>query len=375
MDRLWTVMRKEFYHIWRDPITLFLIVLLPASLLVLLGYGVSGDVKDIPMAVADLSKTDASRRYIEYFTTSGYFVEKYDVLSEDEILSLIDKGLVDTGIYIPEDFGRSLQNGIQTSVQFYNNGSDPSIAQTTQLTLEAISQMAIQNIFTNQLSQAMGGRSLELPIKTYLQTLYNPNMKTINFMIPGLIAILMQIQAILLTSLAIVREREQGTMEQLIVTPVKSWELMLGKILPYMLFGFLNIVMVLVVGIFLFGVPVAGSVWLLMGLSLMYILGSLGLGVLISNLSRTQMQAMFISVGAIVMPAVILSGLIFPRTDMPWLIYWIGELLPVTHYLEIIRGIMLKGIGFDFLLPSFWGLLVLSVVYFTASVLAFRKRI
>jgi ABC-2 type transport system permease protein len=375
MDRLWTVMRKEFYHIWRDPITLFLIVLLPASLLVLLGYGVSGDVKDIPMAVADLSKTDASRRYIEYFTTSGYFVEKYDVLSEDEILSLIDKGLVDTGIYIPEDFGRSLQNGVQTSVQFYNNGSDPSIAQTTQLTLEAISQMAIQNIFTNQLSQAMGGRSLELPIKTYLQTLYNPNMKTINFMIPGLIAILMQIQAILLTSLAIVREREQGTMEQLIVTPVKSWELMLGKILPYLLFGFLNIVMVLVVGIFLFGVPVAGSVWLLMGLSLMYILGSLGLGVLISNLSRTQMQAMFISVGAIVMPAVILSGLIFPRTDMPWLIYWIGELLPVTHYLEIIRGIMLKGIGFDFLLPSFWGLLVLSVVYFTASVLAFRKRI
>jgi ABC-2 type transport system permease protein len=375
MDRLWTVMRKEFYHIWRDPITLFLIVLLPASLLVLLGYGVSGDVKDIPMAVADLSKTDASRRYIEYFTTSGYFVEKYDVLSEDEILSLIDKGLVDTGIYIPEDFGRSLQNGVQTSVQFYNNGSDPSIAQTTQLTLEAISQMAIQNIFTNQLSQAMGGRSLELPIKTYLQTLYNPNMKTIDFMIPGLIAILMQIQAILLTSLAIVREREQGTMEQLIVTPVKSWELMLGKILPYLLFGFLNIVMVLVVGIFLFGVPVAGSVWLLMGLSLMYILGSLGLGVLISNLSRTQMQAMFISVGAIVMPAVILSGLIFPRTDMPWLIYWIGELLPVTHYLEIIRGIMLKGIGFDFLLPSFWGLLVLSVVYFTASVLAFRKRI
>jgi ABC-2 type transport system permease protein len=375
MDRLWTVMRKEFYHIWRDPITLFLIVLLPASLLVLLGYGVSGDVKDIPMAVADLSKTDASRRYIEYFTTSGYFVEKYDVLSEDEILSLIDKGSVDTGIYIPEDFGRSLQNGVQTSVQFYNNGSDPSIAQTTQLTLEAISQMAIQNIFTNQLSQAMGGRSLELPIKTYLQTLYNPNMKTINFMIPGLIAILMQIQAILLTSLAIVREREQGTMEQLIVTPVKSWELMLGKILPYLLFGFLNIVMVLVVGIFLFGVPVAGSVWLLMGLSLMYILGSLGLGVLISNLSRTQMQAMFISVGAIVMPAVILSGLIFPRTDMPWLIYWIGELLPVTHYLEIIRGIMLKGIGFDFLLPSFWGLLVLSVVYFTASVLAFRKRI
>jgi ABC-2 type transport system permease protein len=375
MDRLWTVMRKEFYHIWRDPITLFLIVLLPASLLVLLGYGVSGDVKDIPMAVADLSKTDASRRYIEYFTTSGYFVEKYDVLSEDEILGLIDKGSVDIGIYIPEDFGRSLQNGVQTSVQFYNNGSDPSIAQTTQLTLEAISQMAIQNIFTNQLSQAMGGRSLELPIKTYLQTLYNPNMKTINFMIPGLIAILMQIQAILLTSLAIVREREQGTMEQLIVTPVKSWELMLGKILPYLLFGFLNIVMVLVVGIFLFGVPVAGSVWLLMGLSLMYILGSLGLGVLISNLSRTQMQAMFISVGAIVMPAVILSGLIFPRTDMPWLIYWIGELLPVTHYLEIIRGIMLKGIGFDFLLPSFWGLLVLSVVYFTASVLAFRKRI
>jgi len=375
MDRLWTVMRKEFYHIWRDPITLFLIVLLPASLLVLLGYGVSGDIKNIPMAVVDLSKTDASRRYIEYFTTSGFFVEKYDVLNEDEILSLIDQGLVETGIFIPEDFGRSLQNGIQTSVQFYNNGSDPSIAQTTQLTLEAISQMAIQNIFTNQLSQAMGGRQLEMPIKTYLQTLYNPNMKTINFMIPGLIAILMQIQAILLTSLAIVREREQGTMEQLIVTPVKSWELMLGKILPYMLFGFLNIVMVLVVGIFLFGVPVAGSVWLLMGLSLMYILGSLGLGVLISNLSRTQMQAMFISVGAIVMPAVILSGLIFPRTDMPWLIYWVGELLPVTHYLEIIRGIMLKGVGFGFLLPSFWGLLVLSVVYFTASVLAFRKRI
>ena len=240
MKRLRTIIIKEFIHILRDPRTLFLIVILPAMLLVLLGYGVSGETKDAPMAVADLSRTDESRRYVEYFTASDNFEVTYMVMNEEEILTLIDQDEVQTGMLIPEDFGRSLATGEPTEVQLYVNAADPSIAQTAQLTLDTIGQMAVQDIFQDQISRAFGSGDLELPISTHLRMLYNPDGKMEMYMIPGLMAILLQVMALLLTAMGIVREREQGTMEQLIVTPIKSWELMLGKMIPYLLVGLVN---------------------------------------------------------------------------------------------------------------------------------------
>ncbi len=377
MERLWTIMRKEIYHIWRDPRTLGLILLLPGLLLILLGYGISGTSSEIPMTIVDLSKTDASRRYIEYFTASGDFKIVYDVLSEDEMLVLMDSGQIQVGIFIPEDFGRKFDTGETASVQFYVNGSaDPTNVQTIQLKLSAISQMAAQRILVQKIVRMSNSTGLNLPVATFLKTLYNPNSDQKLYMIPGLIPIILQVQALLLSALAIVKEREQGTMEQLIVTSIKSWELMLGKIIPYLLVSLFNLFALLLLSKVLFGVEVTGSFWELVGTSLIFIIGSLGMGVLISNLAQSQMQAIYLAVFIILIPAIILSGLMFPRENMPLLSHIYSDLLPVTHYLTISRGIILRGVAAS---SMWWSsivpLIVLSISYFVASVLVFRKRL
>ncbi len=376
MERLWTIIGKEFQHIWRDPRTMALILLLPALLLVLLGFGISGESTDIPLAVADMSRTAASDELVSRFTASGDFMVRFVAQSEEDILALMDRDQVKAGLYIPEDFGRKVATGQSADIQLYVNGSaDPSIVQTTQLKLSAIAQMAAQDILVERITVGGGVANLSLPVEPYIRMLYNPNSDSELYMIPGLIPIILQVQALLLTALAIVKEREQGTMEQLIVTPIRSWELMLGKILPYLLVSLGNTVVLLWLGDLLFGVSVTGSYWELLGLSAVFIVGSLGMGVLISNISQSQMQAIYLTVFVVIIPGVILSGLMFSRDNMPALTYWFSELMPVTHYLEITRGVMLKGVSARFLWPSIWPLIVLSIGYFTASVLAFRKRI
>ncbi|MBN1439541.1 MAG: ABC transporter permease [Anaerolineales bacterium] len=377
MNHLITIMRKEVYHIWRDPRTLALILLLPAMLLILLGYGISGERNRIPLVIADLSRTDASRAYAQKFLSSSDFLWAYSAMSEEEILALLDRNEAEAAILIPREFGKALDSGRTAQVQFYLNGSsDPTDVQTIQLKLNAIHQMAVQDLLTAELSRSPLAAGLSMPIESFTRVLYNPNSDQRWFMIPGLIPIILQVQALLLTALAIVREREQGTMEQLIVTPVKPWELMLGKIIPYLAVGIFNLFVLLVLGYFMFGVSVTGSFWMLAALSVVFIVGSLGLGVLISNLAQSQMQAIYLSVFVILIPAIILSGLLFPRDNMPLVTYLYSMLLPVTHYLEIVRGIMVRGIGAE----SLWQtailpLIVLSIGYFVASVLAFRKRI
>jgi ABC-2 type transport system permease protein len=298
-------------------------------------------------------------------------------LSEKELLMMMDQDEVDVGLIIPEDFGRKLDTGQATTVHLYVNGStEPTEAQTIQLKINAISQAAMQDVLVERLlrSPDLGG-SLNLPIDTRTKLLYNPDGDGGMFMIPGLIAILLQVQALLLSALAIVREREQGTMEQLIVTPLKKWELMLGKITPYLLVNIFNTVVMIWLGDVIFNVQVAGSYWQLVGLSTVFILGSLGMGVLISIISQTQMQAMYIAIFVVMIPAIILSGLMFSRDGMPGFTYWFGEFLPVTHYLEIARGVMIRGVGSELLVEAIWPLIILSVLYFAASVLAFKKRI
>lgn len=377
MNRLQTIMRKEFYHIWRDPRTLGLILLLPALLLILLGYGISGESSDIKLAVVDFSKTDSSRWYIDRFTSSNDFALAYDAQSEAALIDLIDRDIVDVGILIPEDFDRKLLRSEQAAVQIYLDGSlQPTDAMTIQLKLDAISQMASQDILIQRVTRSGMAGGLNMPINGILRTLYNPDGNVQLYMIPGLVAIILQIQTLILAALAIVREREQGTMEQLIVTPVRSWELMLGKIIPYLVVSIFNIVVLIWLSDVLFGVKVAGSLWALVGLSLIFILGSLGMGVLISNISQSQMQAIYIALFVVLIPAIILSGLMFSRDNMPGITYWYSELLPVTQFLEITEGIMLRGVSPGTLwISSTLPMLILSVIYFVASVLVFRKRI
>jgi len=374
MKRMLTIMRKELIHIVRDPKTLMLVIIMPVMMLALLGYAVTADIENIPLAVVDLSKSEASQRFIDRYWISGFFEITAYAENEKEILELIDAGIVKTGVLIPEGFGREIDTGGSSPVQFYIDGSNPTVAQAAQLAAETIGQVASQEIFVENLSKRMGGVDFKLPIDARIRFLYNPNMKRMDFWIPGLVAIILQIQSLLLTAFAIVREREQGTLEQLIVTPIKSWELMLGKILPFVAVALVNVALTVGVGMFWFGVPVAGSIPLLFGLSLIFLLGSLGLGVLISNISTNQMQAMYIA-SFIMIPAFILSGLMVPRDNMPWLAYYSGYLLPVTYFLEIVRGIITKGVGITYLWPWVWPMAVFSIAVFFLSVILFRKRV
>jgi len=367
-------MRKEFIHIRRDRRTLGLVIILPVMLLLLLGFAVLRDIEDIPLAVADQSKSDVSRQLISRYVASGYFKVTYEVQSEAEIVQLMDKGAVRAGLIIPENFGRKLSTGESSPILFNIDGTDPVLAQTAQLAAETISQAASQEILVRQLEKSPLRLNLTLPIDVHMRFLYNPDMRRMNFFLPGLVGLILQVQALLLTAFAIVREREQGTLEQLIVTPIKSWELMLGKLLPFVVVAAVNLIMVVVAGILIFGMPMAGSILLMALLSGIFLIGSLGLGILISNISHTQIEALYLAV-FIVLPAVILSGLLFPRQNMPWIAYYSGYLLPLTYFLEIVRGIILKGVGLNYLWPWVWPMALFSIVVFFASVLIFQKRL
>lgn len=375
MQRLFTIIRKEFIHILRDRRTLIMISFMPGFLLLLLGYAVSNEVDHIPLGVADYSHTDASRAFVQRFTNSTYFDATQYVNSEKELLNLMDQNIIFAGLYIPEDFGRQISTNAASQVVFYINGADLMVAQSAQLAAETISQNAAQQLLIQRLSGIGLTSSSQMPITAHFKYLYNPDMRRLNYMIPGLVAMILQQQSLLLTALSIVREREQGTMEQLIVTPIKPWELMLGKILPYVMIALGNVLLTLALGVFWFKVPIAGNIGLLMLLSLIFILGSLGLGILISNIAKTQMQAMYISSFVIQIPSMILSGFVFPRINMAPAVYWAGNFLPITYFLEIVRGIVLKGVDITYLWRYIIPLGILSLSFFVASVLSFRKRI
>lgn len=377
MKRLWTIMRKEVRHILRDPLTLLLILALPASLLILLGYGITGTSTGVTMGIVDFDKSDSSRAYVERFTASNDFKLTHDLQNEEDMVRKIETDKMDIGIIIPESFERELLTNGSANVMILLDGSgNPTDVSTAELKLTAISEMANQDLILKKVDVSGQARTLQMPINTTVKTLYNPNGNARLYMIPGLIPIILQVQAILLAALSIVREREQGTMEQLIVTPIRSWELMLGKIIPYLVVCMLNLLLMIWMGDFLFGVSVRGSVGELVGLSAIFILGSLGMGVLISNISKTQMQAVYISVFVVIIPAIILSGLMFSRESMPDFTYWYSELLPVTQYLEITRGIIVRGVDAATLLfTSTLPMIIMSVGYFVASVFAFRKHL
>ncbi len=377
MKRLWTIMRKEVRHILRDPLTLLLILALPASLLILLGYGITGTSTGVTMGIVDFDKSDSSRAYVERFTASNDFKLTHDLQNEEDMVRKIETDKMDIGIIIPESFERELLTNGSANVMILLDGSgNPTDVSTAELKLTAISEMANQDLILKKVDVSGQARTLQMPNNTTVKTLYNPNGNARLYMIPGLIPIILQVQAILLAALSIVREREQGTMEQLIVTPIRSWELMLGKIIPYLVVCMLNLLLMIWMGDFLFGVSVRGSVGELVGLSAIFILGSLGMGVLISNISKTQMQAVYISVFVVIIPAIILSGLMFSRESMPDFTYWYSELLPVTQYLEITRGIIVRGVDAATLLfTSTLPMVIMSVGYFIASVFAFRKHL
>lgn len=373
-SRILPIMRKEFIQIRRDPRTLAIMLMVPALQMFLLGYAVTTNVDHIATVVYDQAMDSQSRGFIRSFTNTEYFTVVGQVSSLREARQAIDSGTARVAFVIPPDFSRNLDAGRPAQVQMMVDGSDPNTASTALFTATAIAQARAADRLQGLMSRLGLSRSADIPIEIRPDILYNPSMQSVNFMIPALVGLIIQIQAVILTAFAIVREREKGTLEQLIVTPIKPWELMAGKILPYVLISFGQVSAALLVGTLWFRVPIAGSLPLLLALSVVFLVGSLGIGLFVSTVSRTQSQALQMSV-LIVVPSFVLSGFVFPREAMPPILYYLGYLMPLTYFLRILRGIFLKGIGLEYLWFEALLLTVFGLVVFAMSARRFQKKL
>lgn len=356
--RVWSIVRKEFIQIRRDPRTLAIVLALPVMQLLLFGYAINTTVDHITTVVLDQSQDAQSRGFLASLFNTGYFDFVEQAGSLEQLRQSIDAGTARVGIVLPPTFSHDLVAGRTAQAQLLVDGSDPNTAQTAILVGGSVAQ--------SRRTAASSGIDLR-PV-----VLYNPGMQSVNFMIPGLLGLIMQFQTLLLTAFAVVRERERGTLEQLVVTPIKPWELMLGKILPYTAIGFGNILLASAIGRFWFGVEFAGSFLLLLVLAGLFVLSSLGLGLLVSTVSQTQTQAMQLAL-FIMLPSIILSGFVFARESMPHPIREIGLLIPLTYFLQILRGIILKGVGVEVLWPQILALGAFGAVVFGLSANRFHK--
>jgi ABC-2 type transport system permease protein len=372
-SRYWAVVKKEVIQLKRDKPSLRIALLMPILLLVLFGYAVNTDVDHIKTAVWDQSQTGHSRELIDSLVHTEYFHIVFHAHSYSELERSIDDGSADVAIIIPPDYANKRDNDEPVSVQMLINGSDPNIARTAVANAQLIVQnkaLAIQD--EKMLKEGLG--KLEPPVQLEPRVLFNPNMESIVFNIPGLIGLIMQNVTMILTAFSLVREKERGTMEQLIVTPIRPLELMLGKITPYVFIGFTSFCVVLVVGTLWFGVPLKGSLSLLVCLSVLFLISTLTLGIVISTVAKTQLQAMQMAF-AFILPSVLLSGFMFPRDTMPVVVQWLGGIVPLTYFLEILRGIFLKGVGLDALWKDTLGMLAFFLLMISAAILRFRKKI
>lgn len=370
-SRIFYVIYKEFIHIVRDPRTLAVMFLIPIMQLMLLGYAMTTDVDHIPTVVLDQDLTSQSRDLIKAYQASNYFDVAHYAATEEELRRLIDKGSARAGLIIPYGYGHDLEKHQSAQVSFVIDGSDPTVARTAFAAAQTVAQAK-----SIQLAGEKIGLTLEtLPgVSVHPRVWYNPNMKSINFMIPGLTALILQFLTTLFTSLSIVREREQGTIEQLMVTPIRPPELILGKVLPYVAIAFFNLAEVLIIGVFWFGVPIRGSVPLLLAISTLFLLTTLGLGILISTIARTQQEAMYLSFFTL-LPSMFLAGFLFPVEAMPTALQVISYVIPLRYMLTVASGIILKGVGLRVLWPEVLAIAIFGVVIFGAAVRRFRKRL
>ena len=368
------LIRKEFIQILRDPRTLALILVMPIMQLFLLGYAATNDVRNVSMAVFDQDRGAAARQLLTAFRSADYFRIDYDVDSEAELRSLIDSGKVRVGLIIPPDYSDKVQGGGSGKVAFILDGSDPTVAGTALAAAKLIGQAHATQITAERLMRQGRSSALQTPVEVLTQVWYNPDMISSYYMIPGVIAMILFALTSILTATAVVRERERGTIEQLIVTPIRPWELVVGKILPYVILAFVNMAEVLALGHFWFGVPVRGNLLLILALSGLFLLSSLGIGLLVSTIANTQQEAMLV-VWMTLLPAIFLSGFFFPVEAMPKVLQWISLLLPLRYYLVIIRSLMLKDIGVAALWPNVVALAIFGLALMTAASLRVRKRL
>ncbi len=372
LERIAAILQKELIQHLRDRRTLAVLILTPLLQLMLFGYAVHMTVTHIPMIVADQSLDVQSRAYLDDLVNSQYFDIVAWAPNQAGVVKAIDEGQASAGVVIPPDFGLHVQQG-DAQVLFMVDGSDMF---TSQSAFNAANLIAQQHAIQLQLDEtsSQGQQLTSLPLSSFVRVLYNPDMKDLWFMIPGMIAILLQQECIILTALAVVRERENGTLEQILVTPIRPLELMIGKTLPNLIIAMINMLTILAVGVFWFKMPFQGNFWLFAVLSILFSLAGLGLGLLISSVSDNQRQAVQLMM-AISLIALILGGAFFPRYAMPKFIQWLGDLIPVTYFIPITRGIINKGIGLNYLWFNALALAIYVVGILFIATRTFRQRL
>jgi ABC-2 type transport system permease protein len=373
-SRLTSLIRKEFIQILRDPRTLILVLVMPVMQLFLLGYAATNDVRNVPLGVYNQDPGPEARSLLDAYRAADYFSLAYEVNSERALRDLIDSGKARAGLVIPPDYGERLQGNEQAEVAFILDGSDPTVAATALAAAQTIGQQQATKVLANRLGRRGQASAISPPIDVRTQVWYNPDLVSAYFMIPGVIAMILFTITTILTATAIVRERERGTIEQLIVTPIRSWELVVGKLLPYVILAFMNTVEILLFGALWFKVPIRGNLLLLGLLSGLFLVSSLGIGLLISTIANTQQEAM-LSVMMTLLPSIFLSGFFFPLEAMPRVMQWLSYLMPLRYYLVIIRSLLLKGVGADMLKGDILALAIFGTTIMTAAALRFRKRL
>jgi ABC-2 type transport system permease protein len=370
MMRLGHLIRKELIELRRDPRLFGIVILAPIIQLTMLGYAATTDVKNVPFVALDRDGSTESRELLARFTASQYFELRQLLTSPSEIEQYLDSGRASMALTIPADYGERVRRGTPVAVQVIADGTD---ANSTNVSLGYAGRLV--TAYGQELANRLGrGRPAPL-VTAEVRVWFNPELESRDFMIPGILALLLLVVTTNLSSMAIVREKEVGTLEQLNVTPLARWELILGKLLPYAAIGMVDVALVVTVAVAWFQVPMRGSVVLLFAMSALYLLSTLGLGLFISTISRTQQQAMMTASFFFLLPMVFLSGFVFPIENMPEAVQHFTRLIPLRYFLVIVRGIFLKGVGLETLWPQALALLAWGVGILTLATLRSSKRL
>lgn len=373
IDRLLPIIKKEFRHIRRDKRVLAVLTLVPAALLLLNGYALNFDVNHIKTAVVNQDKTARSRDFINSFVTSGYFDYKQDLATSEEATHMLDDGDVRMVLVVPSGFADRLLANEAVSIQILVDGMDANSATTIVGFAQVVTLQYSQKIVLTNLAKI--GRANYIPINYEGRIWYNPELKSAKFLVPGLIAFILAITAVIATSLSIVREKERNTIEQINVSPVHSFDFIIGKLIPYALISLVAAALVLFAAYLLFGVAIKGSVLLLFGATLLFIVAALSIGLLVSTISDSQQVAFQIAAVVSMLPTILLSGFVFPIRSMPWWLQILSNVTPAKFYLVILRSILLKGVG----LAAFWEQIVylalFATVLLTISTLRLKRTI
>jgi len=364
-SRIIPVIRKELIHILRDPRSLIIIFVMPTLMILLFGYAITFDIKDIKIAVLDQDRSQSSRQLVDKFTNTNYFRIAGELTSRKQIEPKMKRRQIVAAVIIPSGFGRDLVSLPVSPVQILIDGSN---ANTATIVINYVTA-AINNYNLDI------NRNIRIPVQIQPRIWYNPDLDSTNFIVPGLLAVLMMMICAMLTSITISREKETGTMEQILVSPIKSHEIIIGKVIPYILVSFLVASAVLMFAQIVFNVPVRGSMLLLALLSLVFIYASLSLGVFISSKAKTQQVALMLSLVGTLLPSILLSGFIFPIFAMPKVLQYLSYIVPAQYYLIIVRGILLKGIGIQYLYAPVIFLFIFGTLLLAISMRNFKTNL